>query len=1151
MNEMNKPGTAKRRLLSLIAAGLAGLMLSSCASTYTARLDGGDGTGEWIPPVDGLVSPDGGDNTRNPISDLIGDLGDFDASHLFSGTTFDPSSLAGFAGLAGMGDMVEKLKDFSGFTQDDAYFIADFDSNPSKYSGAGKFLFAKDKVFSEEERRELVKGLSADQVILAAYQADEQGQAVELYTVYPADKEIRQIYIARPNPQTKEPEMLLYSYVTTPIDGNLPTLPGEEIPDRGEYEKGKRYSDKWLEWLIYEDRGTVYPMVEEGTLYLSRYENDTYYTASPWSIRQEGIVARFALSLGLSAEEFPYVDVEGDQYVWKVFYRPLMADQTMQAENFSCTTDAHPWKSSYQAGYGYHRMELDLFNYGMEMYLQKDGSNRRYETVFLIEDMQGRILCWYSDYVDWTDSSEKYYEQAVDAGIQVDHRENAPSLENKEPANVNSSDWLEWLVKKNGADRYRNLQGELINNVFATDKDPSVFGIWPYDAVSGSVTSASRFCLALSLDRSTFNFTEGIGQSNYAYTWSFGYREMGEESFTFQEAQRKCVPYGYAVYGSDAVYYLDVINYGMMPHLRENGSGVAYEMVFVIRENGNVVGWQRFVVEWNEAAQAYYEEAVKLGIQKNVLSSPEPEERYSPSWIKWLLEEDQERVYSRVTEPYCKSVADGHTSSQFYNQDAYMEMELSYSGVTPGSDRQIDMFFKAFNTVGVYQRLKIQKQSFKGEITGGKWRETATLSFDPKSLLFMTNFGAARSYELLYVVREGEKIVGWGLLVTAWNSTSDRFLQKAMEVAYPTVEPTMKYNEQWVRWLKGEGNKKIPSLFQFEMAKYPTKDGNTTPFHIRKDLTSDLFVLEFSVAKLPYEGMLLLFRNVTQGQDFYQLVCSKFECEIVGGRTVYRLPIDPVSCVFSMKDGKEQTYELVFLPFKTADVSKGSAVGWASATISWGEAEEALKAEAIEKSAFAAIYNNSLASPPAGRYTSVWAEWLTKADQTFSGSIRDMEKLSIITARGVKFNEALGYSSFHVYHYREGNPPTSDAFFCLAMTSVAEVDLTEGLKNGTHPYKWRLYYREQGSAAPYRMITVQPSSKSVANSMLFLDLSEYKGFLFPEEGERGTYEILLVISDRENDIPMYYSLTTVDWSSAGEAFYQFGVQYGLLPKRDD
>lgn len=959
-------GTKRKGLLSLISALLALLTLSSCASTYTAKIKGGDGSGEWLPPVSGDWGDLGNGSGKGDYSDLFGDLGDFDPSHLFSKNGFDPSSLAGLAGLAGMGNLAEKMKDFSGFTQGDAYFIADFDANPSKYSGAGRFLFAKNKVFSKEEREELMKELSGEDVILASYKADEEGLPVEEYAVYPADENLSQIYISRKNPETGEEELLLYDYVATPVNGELPVLPGEQIPDLSGLEQGDRYSTRWLEWLIYEDQGRIYPMLENGALYTSRYDNNPQYTPSPWSIRTEGIIARLALSLGLDGQEFAYADETGERYVWKVFYRDDKGD-------FSAAESSHPWKIK-QLKSGYYRMELDLFNYGLNMMLKDDGSNNSYETVFIIEDTEGRILCWYCNDVAWTDSSEAYYAQAVETGIQEDHRGQVPVIPGKEPQNPFSSEWLSWLIDEDKGNTYPKTDLEPSTGTFSPTLAPSAFLIWPYDGVTGSVYKTSRFGLALTVDHNKVDYTDGVGKKTHPrYVWTYGYREVGQENFLFAAyPQDNCTPYGYALYGDTCIYYLDLLNYGMRPALKEGGQPTSYELVFVIRDrenNSEVVGWQSTVVEWNASAQAYYEKAVELDIQDDVLNkapvtTKEPADKQSNDWVEWLLETDGSDY------PQFESIKlgshvykTGMSASPFYAQNKLFCLGVDSLQAQTMKMTKYWIFYREKGSSNAYWLLETTLKNKTSKTLNSEGLTEYSFDMvirDPEMIV-----AEEAEYEAVFVSLDiNQNVLGWGEVDFSYNASSEGFRKEVLAVQPEPVEPANKKTQAWVNWLLAEKDNGYPQLktLTFGEKRY-APEMEPSPFYVNgEDFCMEVYV---ESELIPIRECMIFYKK--RGELYYKVHDTLYvrnlknstlsDPNLRGSR--FDLIVDPNGSPFVQS---QASYDVVLV---CCD-SGGNVSAWGTGSFEYNDSSECFRKDI------------GTDDEPADKLSNEWVKWLQK-----------------------------------------------------------------------------------------------------------------------------------------------------------------------------
>ena len=1102
MKEKTKPRIKKQNrkkgLLSLIAASLALLTLSSCATTYTAKINGGNGTGEWVPPVSGDWGELGSGSGEGGYSDLFDNLGDFDPSHLFSKNSFDPSALAGLAGLAGMGDMAEKLKDFSGFTQGDAYFIADFDANPSKYSGAGKFLFAKNKVFSKEERDELMKELSADKIILASYKADSEGLPVEEYAVYPADENLAQIYISRKNPETGEKELLLYNYVSTPVNGELPVLPGEQVPDLSGLEQGERYSTRWLEWLIYEDRGSIYPMVENGSLYASRYDNNPQYTYSPWSIRTEGITARFALSLGLDGQEFSYADETGERFIWKVFYRD-------DKGGFSAAGSSHPWKIK-RLDSGYYRIELDLFNYGLNMMLKEDGSNNSYETVFIIEDTEGRILCWYADEVDWTDSSEAYYKQAVETGIQEDHRGQVPVIPEKEPLNVFSPEWLSWLVDEDKGNTYPKTELQPSTGTFSPTLDPSAFLIWPYDGVTGSVYKTSRFGLALAVDHNAADYTEGVGKKTLPrYVWTYGYREVGQEDFLFAaDMQDNCTPYGYALYGDTCIYYLDLLNYGMLPSLKKGGLPTSYEIVFVIRDRENdseVVGWQSTVVEWNASARAYYDKAVELGIQKDVLRNlGEPANQRSNNWVNWLLETDGSDY------PQFESIKlgshvykTGMSASPFYAQNKLFCLGVDCLQAQTMNMIKYRIFYREKGSSDAYRLLEttLKNKTSKTLNSEGLTEYSFDMVIRDPEMIF-----AEAEYEAVFVSLDiSQNVLGWGEVDFSYNASSEGFRKEVLALRPETVEPAQKDTVAWVNWLlteKNHGYSLLKTLAFGERRYAPTME--PSPFYIN----DNKFCMEIYVESelIPLEQCMIFCKKKNESSYKYEgthyvrnLRSSSLEDNLRG--TWFELEINTRT---SFLVQQQASYDVVVV---CCDLG-GNVSGWGTGSFEYNDSSDV----------FYQVYQGGKIDGPADRYSDEWAKWLKTSDKP-----------------------QFSFASFEMIT----DPPfrIRNGYYCMSVYLQT--------KNSTgNMTSFRVFYRESGTNDAYRCFDAPIYKTEGERYALQIDLSLDPRESYFSTGSAGgrKYDVLLVALNVIGDVSSWVE-GSFTYTDAAEAVRQKALAQGL------
>ena len=168
------------------------------------------------------------------------------------------------------------------------------------------------------------------------------------------------------------------------------------------------FTTSWLEWMI-DDYGDTYPRVWEGGLYGSiKYTEDMDPSAFEFMTSHN----YFYLCMYMSSAEFDGYTGLGKEcypYTWKVFYRPDGSDEDYES------VEMVPWGAiTFRDNYLYR---LNLHDYGAKLSLKEDGSTQTYHFIFIILDQEGEIVIWRDELVDWTDSSQAYYEDALRLGI--------------------------------------------------------------------------------------------------------------------------------------------------------------------------------------------------------------------------------------------------------------------------------------------------------------------------------------------------------------------------------------------------------------------------------------------------------------------------------------------------------------------------------------------------------------------------------------------------------------------------------------------------------------------------------------------------------------------------------------------------------------
>ena len=201
------------------------------------------------------------------------------------------------------------------------------------------------------------------------------------------------------------------------IEGGQSVQPDDGKNDQGEPEPEERYSTRWLEWLVDEDYGNKYPMVCSGGLWsgaaYAEGMEPSAFELWPCDNGEVNENSRFFFSPFMDAAEFDgYTNLgtEEYEYTWKVFYREE------GGEGEYGMVEMTPWNAILFGDNYLYR--LNIHDYGeVDMHLKEDGSTNTYHVIMVIEDQEGEIVIWRDEFVDWTDSSEALYQDALELGV--------------------------------------------------------------------------------------------------------------------------------------------------------------------------------------------------------------------------------------------------------------------------------------------------------------------------------------------------------------------------------------------------------------------------------------------------------------------------------------------------------------------------------------------------------------------------------------------------------------------------------------------------------------------------------------------------------------------------------------------------------------
>jgi hypothetical protein len=208
----------------------------------------------------------------------------------------------------------------------------------------------------------------------------------------------------------------------TPSQGEDPTETPtpEPTPTPESTEPAEKFSTEWLVWLTQEDMGDSgkYPLAFGGGVYKVNYNSETM-TSSGWEIwpydistKTPGNNAHFHLCLMINASEFDgYTGLGTDDYAytWKTYYRVNGTDDQYQM------VEGNPWGTCPIGDNMIYR--FNLMDYGMKLTLAEDGSMNTYHMIFCIFDEAGELVIWRDELIDWTDSADQYYKDAVELNL--------------------------------------------------------------------------------------------------------------------------------------------------------------------------------------------------------------------------------------------------------------------------------------------------------------------------------------------------------------------------------------------------------------------------------------------------------------------------------------------------------------------------------------------------------------------------------------------------------------------------------------------------------------------------------------------------------------------------------------------------------------
>jgi hypothetical protein len=184
------------------------------------------------------------------------------------------------------------------------------------------------------------------------------------------------------------------------------------------------------------------------------------------------------------------------------------------------------------------------------------------------------------------------------------------------------TEWLTWLTEEDMGDSgkypYVSTAG-----VYKTDYDgyegpmtPSVWTLWPYDIEEQTYSEYSHFFLDLRLIYADVNAYTGLGTEGSPYEWKIFYRPAGStEDYKRIEGS----PWSASVGGNVVSIKFNLMDYGCEMSLNEDGSAKEYYMIFFLveKDTDEIVVWTDLAVKWTDSSEAFYQDALRLGLIKD------------------------------------------------------------------------------------------------------------------------------------------------------------------------------------------------------------------------------------------------------------------------------------------------------------------------------------------------------------------------------------------------------------------------------------------------------------------------------------------------------------------------------------------------------
>ncbi len=469
----------KKRIYCFMAVLCALLFLSSCASTYTAVLQGGGGGAGYpgIPGIPGIGGSQGGGGGGSQEKEPL------PSDHLFHEPPLDTV--------------------YQGFSDNDELFIVNFSAGLSQAMGKGKYLFKKQSLTGDEYSA-VKKEVAGKKPYLTV--GGEEG-----YTLYAlaGHENLKRVAINCTYHYGRRLEVFEYTADASDLEKHYQEVPSAE-----------RYSPQWVEWLV-NDRELLHK--KAGISIISC--QDSAGRTSPFWINPEQqtekdtskVLPQF-YGLSVSWLESTYSFKTSLQKV--VSYRVALLDTGDKQGGYKI------WKPSK------HLEGTETFSYFLQMdqnssyFSLKNGGNRSYQIVVMALDENEDLLFYGITKLTYTAYAEELKRLALAQGVLK------PTAE---PSRTQPG-WITWLLQ--GGDGKAPLaKGDIVNTHYwhPNSGSPSAFTVTHYDAYTGK-TQGGPPIFSLSVPLSEKNYRAFALEENTAFL--LAYRKSGsEDPFTVEESR--------------------------------------------------------------------------------------------------------------------------------------------------------------------------------------------------------------------------------------------------------------------------------------------------------------------------------------------------------------------------------------------------------------------------------------------------------------------------------------------------------------------------------------------------------------------------------------------------------------------------------------